>query len=43
MRGDIGVGELGPTPNTCHHDDARHHWVLDLKDRFHEGGGGGTS
>ena len=35
MRGDIGVGELGPTPDTCHDDTE----VLNLKDTFHEGGG----
>ena len=42
MRGDVGVGELGPTPNTCLDDTARCHWVEvpDLKDTFHERGVG---
>ena len=39
-RGDVGVGELGPTPGTCHDDAARHHReeVLDPRATFHEGG-----
>ena len=39
MCGDVGVGELGPTPNTCDDDAARRHWVEvpDLRDTFHEG------
>ena len=40
--GDIGVGELGPTPHTRHDDAARRHWVEvpNLRDIFGEGGGG---
>ena len=39
-RGNVGVGEPGPTPNRCYNDAARRHWVQlpDLKDTFHEGG-----
>ena len=39
MCGAVGVGELGPTLNTCHDDAARRHWVEvpDLRDTFHEG------
>ena len=38
--GDIGVGELRPTPHTRHDDAARRHWVEvpNLRDTFHEGG-----
>ena len=38
--GDIGVGELGPTPHTCHDDAARRHWVevRNLRDTFGEMG-----
>ena len=41
LGGDIGVGELGPTPHTLHDDAARRHWVdvANLRDTFHEGGG----
>ena len=37
--GDMGVGELGPTPHTCHDDAARRHWVEvpNLRDTFGEG------
>ena len=40
MCGDVGVGELGPTPNDCHDDAARRHLVgvPNLRDTFHEGG-----
>ena len=40
--GNVGVGEAGPTPNTCHNYAVRRHWVelLDVMDTFHEGGGG---
>ena len=27
MGGDVGVGELRPTPHTRHNDAARRHWV----------------
>ena len=39
MCGDVGVGEQGPTPNTCDNDAAWRHWVEfhDLGDIFHEG------
>ena len=42
MCGDVGLGELGPTPNTGHDDAARRHWVdlPNLRDAFHEGGAG---
>ena len=38
--GDIGVGELGPSPHTRHHDAARCHWVEvpNLRDTFGEVG-----
>ena len=38
--GDIGVGELGPTPHTHHDDAARRHWVEvpNLRDTLGEGG-----
>ena len=40
--GNIGVGELGPTPHTRHDDAARRHWVEvpNLRDFFHERGRG---
>ena len=40
MDGDIGVGELGPTPHTRHDDAARSHWVEvpNLRDTFGEVG-----
>ena len=39
VAGDIGVGELGPTPHTRHNDAARRHWVElpNLRDTFGEG------
>ena len=39
MCGDVGVGELGPSGNTCHDDAARRDWVEvpDLRDTFDEG------
>ena len=42
MCGDVGVGELGPTLNIRHDDTAGRGWVdvADLRDTFHEGGGG---
>ena len=38
--GDIGVGELGPTPHNRHDDAARRHWVEvpNLRDTFGEVG-----
>ena len=38
--GDIGVGELGPTPHTRHDDAARGHWVEvpNLRNTFGEVG-----
>ena len=38
--GDIGVGELGPTPHTRHDDVARRYWVEvpNLRDTFGEVG-----
>ena len=38
--GDIGVGELGPTPHTRHDDAARRRWVEvpNLRDTFGEVG-----
>ena len=41
MGGDIGVGELRPTPHTRHDDAARCHWVEvpNLRDTFGEGRG----
>ena len=38
--GDIGVGELGPTPHTRHDDAAQRHWVEvpNLRDTFGEKG-----
>ena len=40
MRGDVGVGEGGPTPDTLHADATRRHpmEVTDLKETFHGGG-----
>ena len=40
LGGDIGVGELGPTPHTRHDGAARRHWVEvpNLRDIFGEGG-----
>ena len=40
MCGDVGVGELGPTPDTRHNDAAGRHRmeVPDSGDTFHEGG-----
>ena len=39
MGGDIGVGELGPIPHTCH-DAGWRRWVEipNLRDTFHDGG-----
>ena len=38
--GDVGVGELHPTPHTRHNDAAWRHWVEvpNPWDTFHEGG-----
>ena len=40
MGGDIGLGELGPTPHTRHDDAARRQWVEvpSLRDTFGEEG-----
>ena len=37
--GDVGVGELRPTPHPCHDDATRRHGaeVPNLRDTFHEG------
>ena len=41
MDGDIGVGEMGPTPQTRHNGAARRHLVEvpNLRDTFDKGGG----
>ena len=40
MGGNIGVGELGPTPHTRGMEAARRHWVevSNLRETFGEGG-----
>ena len=44
MCGNVGVGELGPTPDARHDDAARHHRVQvpDSGDTLHWGGGGSS-